>query len=195
MKNSKNILYITLAILVSVAVFSGCADKNRSEASKAEVDSLRNIVNELMTRNQNIARNLQNFDTLDYTVFSKQQWERLHESHAPDVLVHWPDGHKTKGLEKHIEDLKSMFVYAPNTSIKQHPIKIGNHSMTAVVGRMTGTFSAPMPIGNGKTIPPTGKSFDLTMCTVGLWNGNGTMREEFLFWDNATFMKQIGLAK
>jgi hypothetical protein len=26
--------------------------------------------------------------------------------------VHWPDGHSTKGIEKHIEDLKAVFVWA-----------------------------------------------------------------------------------
>jgi hypothetical protein len=30
---------------------------------------------------------------------------------------------------------------------------------------------------------------------VGRWNDSGTMDEEWLFWDNATYMKQIGLAK
>ena len=55
---------------------------------------------------ETISKNLQTFDTLDYTVFTNQQWTRLHESHAKDILVHWPDGHTTSGIEKHIEDLK-----------------------------------------------------------------------------------------
>jgi len=40
-----------------------------------------------------------------------------------------------------------------------------------------------MPTGDGKTIPPTGKSFQLTMVTIGHWNG-ATMDHERLFWDN-----------
>jgi hypothetical protein len=31
------------------------------------------------------------------------------------------------------------------------------------------------------------------MCTVGHWK-NGLMDEEYLFWDNQEFMKQVGLA-
>jgi len=31
------------------------------------------------------------------------------------------------------------------------------------------------------------------MCTVGHWK-NGVMDEEYLFWDNLDFTKQIGLA-
>jgi hypothetical protein len=133
------------------------------------------------------------FDNLDFDVFTNQKWDRLHESHSNDVLVHWPDGHTTTGIEKHIEDLKAMFVYAPDTRIKIHPVKFGSGDWTSVIGEMEGTFTQPMPTPDGKAIPPTGKAFKLTMCTVGHWKG-GVMDEEYLFWDNATFMKQIGLA-
>lgn len=59
---------------------------------------------------------------------------RLKESHAQDIIVTWPDGHETRGIDKHIEDLKAMFVYAPDTQIKEHPIRIANGSWTAVAG-------------------------------------------------------------
>ena len=142
-----------------------------------------------------IAQNLMKFDTLDFDVFSNQTWDRLKESHAADIIVSWPDGHDTHGIEKHIEDLKGMFVPMPDLKITEHPIKIANGSWTAVVGRMTGTFSKPMPIGNGKTIPPTNKKLDLTMATIGHWTSAGVMDHEWLFWDNATYMKQLGLSK
>lgn len=61
-----------------------------------------------------VEKNLKTFDTLDFDVFSNQKWDRLGESHAKDIVVTWPDGHETKGIEKHIEDLKAMFVYAPD---------------------------------------------------------------------------------
>jgi hypothetical protein len=133
------------------------------------------------------------FDTLDFDVFTNQKWDRLKESHSKDIAVHWPDGHITHGIDQHIADLKAMFVYAPDTRIKQHPVKIANGAWTSVIGVMEGTFTQPMPTGDGKTIPPTGKPYKLVMCTVGHWK-NGTMDEEYLFWDNQTFMKQIGLA-
>jgi len=133
------------------------------------------------------------FDTLDFDVFTNQKWDRLHESHSADVIVHWPDGHQTKGIEKHIEDLKAMFVYAPDTRIQEHPVKIGQGEWTSVIGIMEGTFTKPMPAGDDKSIAPTGKAFKLIMCTVGHWK-DGVMDEEYLFWDNQTYMKQIGLA-
>lgn len=138
--------------------------------------------------------NLANFDDLDYNVFSGQKWEEFPKSHAADIVVHWPDGRTTTGLEPHIADLKQMFVYAPDTRIKEHPIRIAQGDYTAVMGVMEGTFTAPMPTPDGRTIAPTNKPFRLHMATIGRWE-NGVMKEEWLFWDNHAFMKQIGLAE
>ena len=141
-----------------------------------------------------VERNLRVFDTLDFDVFSNQKWDRLHESHAKDIVVTWPDGHETKGIDRHIEDLKALFVFAPDITIKVHPIRFGSGTWTAVTGVMTGTFTRPMPIADGKTVAPTGKRFAIGMATIGHWKGD-TMDHEWLFWDNQDFMKQIGLAQ
>ena len=139
-----------------------------------------------------VEKNLKVFDTLDFDVFSNQKWDRLHESHAQDIVVTWPDGHETKGIDKHIEDLKAMFVFAPDITIKTHPIRFGSGSWTAVTGVMTGTFTKPMPLPDGKWIAPTGKRFAIGMATIGHWKGK-TMDHEWPFWDNQDFMNQLGL--
>jgi hypothetical protein len=171
-------LGLAVALLAGAALLSGCTDpeKKAMEATKKMEQA-----------------NLANFDDLDFNVYSGQKWDELSRSHAKDITVHWPDGRTTHGIETHIEDLKAMFVFAPDTRIKEHPIKIASGDWTAVSGVMEGTFSQPMPVGNGKTIAPTGKSFMLPMATIGHWKG-GVMDEEWLFWDNQAFMKQIGLA-
>ena len=143
---------------------------------------------------QAVQAHLATFDSLDFDVFTNQKWDRLHESHSKDIVVHWPDGHQTKGLEQHIEDLKGIFVHAPDTRIQTHPVKFGAGDWTSVIGVMEGTFTKPMPIGHGKSLPPTGKPFRIEMCTVGHWK-DGVMDEEYLYWDNLTYMKQIGLLK
>jgi SnoaL-like polyketide cyclase len=139
-----------------------------------------------------VEKNLKVFDTLDFDVFSNQKWERLHESHAKDIVVTWPDGHETKGIDKHIDDLKALFVFAPDIAIKTHPIRFGSGTWTSVAGVMTGTFTKPMPLPDGKSIAPSGKRFAIGMVTIGHWK-NGTMDHEWLFWDNQDFMNQIGL--
>ncbi|MCX5785250.1 MAG: ester cyclase [Elusimicrobia bacterium] len=181
------------AVLAAVAIgtFSGCGKKEGYSAEmQAKIDEMQKITDEMGT----VETNLKTFDELDFKVFSGQQWARLHESHSKDVVVNWPDGHHTNGIDKHIEDLKALFVYAPDTRIVEHPIRFGSKEWTCVTGFMLGTFTKPMPIGGGKFIPPTGKKFNVPMCTVGHWV-NGVMTEEWLYWDNATYMKQIGLGK
>ena len=142
-----------------------------------------------------VEQNIKTFDDLDFNRFSNQDWEGFKLSHSEDVTVHWPDGHTTKGLKKHLEDMKYMFTYAPDTRIKEHPIKIGQGDWTAVYGIMEGTFSKPMTTPDGKVIQPTGKSFKLPMATLSHWTKAGTFDEEYLFWDNQTYMNQLGLGK
>jgi len=183
-----SLLVVIIMGMMVPAFAAGVRDGSYSPEMQTVIDQLKNFTDE----KAQVDKNLTTFDTLDYVVFSNQQWVRLHESHAKDVIVNWPDGHQTVGIDKHIEDLKAMFVYAPDTQIKVHPVKIGSGDFTAVTGIMTGTFSKPMPIGGGKFIQPTGKKYSIAMCTVGHWK-NGVMIEEWLYWDNLTFLKQIGL--
>jgi len=193
----KKLIYIAfVAMFISSTTVSAAKNASAQKVSKdqKEIAALRAQIKTLTAGNAEIAKNLQTFDTLDFTVFSNQQWVRLHESHAKDIKVNWPDGHFTTGIDRHISDLKNMFVYAPDTKIKIHPIRFGSGNMTCVTGVMTGTFTLPMPIGDGKFIQPTGKTFTLPMCTVGIWK-NGVMIEEYLFWDNQTYMNQLGLGK
>ena len=195
-KKTPTITLLTFFVAsVTVISFNSCNSANSSNVSQSEIDSLRNQINQLTANDATLAKNLASFDTLDYTLFTNQEWTRLHETHAKDIKVYWPDGHMTEGLEKHIEDLKMLFVYAPDTRIRQHPIRFGSGNMTAVTGVFEGTFTKPMPIGNGKFIQPTGKAFKMPMCTIGIWKPDGTMSEEHLFWDNQTYMNQIGLGK
>lgn len=140
------------------------------------------------------ATRLEKFDELDYEAFSKQNWDLFHKTHSDDVVVVWPDGHETKGFDKHIEDMKYMFSYAPDTKITAHPVKVASGDWTAVVGEMSGTFSKPMVTADGKTIQPTGKKFKLQMSTFAHWKGD-KFDKEILFWDNQAFMQQVGLAQ
>jgi hypothetical protein len=193
----KKLIYVVFVAIAFVSTTVGAinnASTQKSSKSQKEIAALRAQIKTLTANNLLVSSYLQKFDTLDFTVFTNQQWVRLHESHAKDIKVNWPDGHFTIGIERHIADLKAMFVYAPNTSIKIHPIRFGSGNMTCVTGVMTGTFTQPMPIGDGKFIQPTGKSFSLPMCTVGIWK-DGVMIEEYLFWDNQTYMNQLGLGK
>ncbi|MGB5331378.1 MAG: ester cyclase [Woeseiaceae bacterium] len=176
--------HIRTACAVILLAFGTASIANAADDELAQLKAAQELAD------QHIAT----FDTLDFEYFTNQNWDGFKESHADDIIVVWPDGHETKGLDKHIEDLEAMFVYAPDTRINEHPVKIAQGEWTSVIGVMEGTFTEPMPIGNGETIAPTGKSFRLTMNTVGYWK-DGVMVKEYLFWDNQSFMQQIGLGQ
>ena len=183
----------TSLMALAAATLSACSQPEPPTTTAANAAAASELAALKATEAQE-QKNLATFDDLDFNVYSNQKWEDLGKSHAPDIVVHWPDGRTTTGIEPHIADLKQQFVFAPDTKIAIHPIKIAQGNMTAVQGVMEGTFTQPMPVGGGKTIAPTKKPFKLDMVTIGRWE-NGVMKEEWLMWDNQAFMKQIGLAK
>lgn len=185
----------TVMLLATIAAFTSCTSNSNTAALEAKVTSLQAELKKFTDEQATIEQRLLSFDTLDYEFYSKQQWDKFNHSHAENIKVYYPDGHVTEGLyPNHIDMLTPMFTFAPDTKIKEHPVRFGSGDWSAVIGVMEGTFSKPMPIGNGKTIPPTGKKFKLSMATIGHWK-DGKMIEEYLFWDNQSFMKQIGLAQ
>ena len=191
-KEITHVFGLLMAFSIMGLIVTGCEKKvNANLEEKAGTDN--NSVKNSGSEDELIKKNLAKFDTLDFKVFSKRDWKRFHESHADNVIVHFPDGHVTNGLKKHIEDMEAMFVYAPDTRITAHPIKVGQGNITAVTGVMEGTFTQPMPDGKGGFIKPTGKKFKIPMATFSIWKEDGTMSEEFLYWDNQTYMKQLGL--
>jgi SnoaL-like polyketide cyclase len=182
----KKLIFITLPVLILAA----CSNSKEDKGSSGAVNYNKPLMDTLLTR----------FDSLDFDVYSNQRWSDLHVSHSDDIIVHYPDGHITKGLDAHLEEIKPQFVFAPNTKITSHPIKIAapdfssrSGEWTSVIGVIEGDFTRPMPIGGGKSIPATGKHFKFQAVTVAHWK-NGKMDEEYLFWDNLDFMKQVGVA-
>lgn len=186
-----------LLLIAGIVTLASCTDYHANPSNlQTKVDSLQAELKKFKDEKALTEHRLLVFDTLDYEFYSNQNWDKFNHSHAENIKVYYPDGFITEGLNpKHIDMLTPMFAFAPDTKIKTHPVKFGSGDWTAVIGVMEGTFSHPMPIGNGKTIPPTGKKFKLSMSTIGHWGPDGRMIEEYLFWDNQSFMKQIGLAQ
>jgi predicted ester cyclase len=189
----KRAFTIMLSLISASMVFVACSNNQQSASTTGETKNSND--QSTMNDDQLTQERLRRFDSLDFQFYSNQKWDSFAISHNANIKVVYPDGNTTTGLyPQHIDMLTPMFAFAPDTKITNHPIKFGSGDWTCVVGEMEGTFSKPMAIGNGRTIPPTGKKFKLSMCTVGHWKG-GKMFEEYLFWDNQAFMKQIGLAQ
>ncbi|KEY59216.1 ester cyclase [Serratia sp. DD3] len=188
---------IAIALLMSFSVFSA---ENKPDDFSATSDAkaperINKTLKEFKTERENVEKNLRNFDDLDFNVYSHQKWDEMNRSHAEDIIVHYPDGTVTYGLKDHLERSKKIFAFAPDTENPIHHVRIGQGNYTAVTGVWRGTFTKPMVLSDGTVIQPTGKRFEIEMATIGRWNDKGTMDEEWLFYDDYTFMKQLGLLK
>lgn len=194
MKTNLKTLGKVFAIATFGAFLTSCSNGSTADL-QAKVDSLEAELKTYKDADALTQERLVEFDSLDFKYYTGQKWDKFSESHKDDITVYNADGTISKGLfPNHINDLKPMFVFAPDTKIEEHPVKFGNGEWTAVIGIIQGTFTEPMPIGNGKTIPPTGKPFKMRMATIAHWDGT-KMTEEYLFYDSQTMMKQIGLAE
>ncbi|WHF51494.1 ester cyclase [Chryseobacterium gotjawalense] len=192
--------FAVLLIMISILIFARGCTKTKNSGNpanlQAQIDSLQKELKNFRKDKELTEMRLAKFDSLDFDFYSNQKWDKFTHNHTNNIKVYYPDGSTSTGLyPQHIDLIKGQFVFAPDTKIKKHPVKFGSDDWTCVIGEMEGTFSKPMPIGNGKTIPPTNKKFKLSMATIAHWGPDGKMTEEHLFWDNQSFMKQIGLAK
>jgi hypothetical protein len=88
-------------------------------------------------------------------------------------------------------------VLPPANRVVEHPVRFGTNDAewTAVTSWMEGTFTRSMVLADGTTVAPTGKAYRLPMATIGHWNDSHVMFEEYLFWDNAAFFRQLGLIR
>jgi len=167
-----NMLNVLAVLILSTTILpiTSCVKQGSGSAAsirQENIDSLRNILDMTVQGRVTLDNNLTEFDTLELKSFNSQDWAVLKESHAEDIVVTWPDGHKTTGLEKHIEDLKAMFAKSPELRITTHPIRFGNASgeWTCVTGLMEA------------------KNLSVPICTIGKWK-DGVMVEKYLFYDS-----------
>src|SRR5262245_17167538 len=101
-------IFFALSFIIFMMTLAGCASRQHL----AQVHEIKQMEQ----------AHLETFDDLDFNVYSHQRWDQLGRSHAKDIVVHWPDGRTTRGIEPHIQDLKVMFVFAPDTRIMEHPV-------------------------------------------------------------------------
>ena len=113
-----------------------------------------------------------------------------------DVVVYWPGREKTPTLggPDHRAESERFWAAFPDNKVK-HPYDVlfGDGDYTAFVTTFTGTFTGQLELPDGTVIQPTGKSFEVMFSTIARWR-DGKIVEEYLKYDNASFLQQIGLA-
>jgi SnoaL-like polyketide cyclase len=140
--------------------------------------------------------NLERMYALD-EAWNARDWDTFDAYHEQsDVVVYWPgrEGTPTQGGRDHRAESIRFCAAFPDNKVK-HPYDIlfGDGEFTASITRMTGTFTGPLELPDGTVIEPTGESFEVVFSTIARWR-DGKVVEEYLKYDNASFMQQLGLA-
>lgn len=189
MKTIKKISKISLVICAVLALTS-CNNGNADLQKK--IDELQAKVDKFEAEKALEAKNVALYDKMDLVAFSQHDMKTIAEIHGDDVKVVNPDGSVTQGMDKHKGEMQWLFDTFSDIDITAHPIKFGSGDWTAGMSVTSGTFDKPMKLQDGTVIQPTGKKFKIHICTLVRWE-NGRIAEEYLFWDNADWNKQIGL--
>ena len=180
---------VMLAFAAMSIILGAC-----SEYASPQIVAMKEQLLQFKDQKKATERSLSRLDSLDFDGISRQRWDLFSAMHSEDVVVNWPDGHSTKGIAAHAEEARALLAFAPDAWVEAHLRRFGSDDWTCVTGTIVGTFSKPISIVGGKTIPPTGRRFRIPLCTVARWR-DGKIIEKSLYWDNQALLNQLGLAK
>ena len=137
--------------------------------------------------------NLQLMKSLD-DAWNAQDWETFNQRHAEETDVYWPGLRSpTHGRTNHRQESIEFFKTFENT-LENDPylVQFGQGDWTCTVARWRGRMVGPMKAPDGRIVPPTGRTFELEICTVARWK-DGEIVEEKLFFDQLGLLRQIGV--
>jgi len=158
---------------------------------KAKIAELQAQVDSHNAERAQTATHLETFDELDLVAFNHRDMKRIGEIHADNVIVHNPDGTQTSPFPPHSEELQLLFDVF-EFKITDHIVGFGHGEWTAGISISEGRWVKPLPLPDGTIKQPTGQKVRIKIATIARWE-NGRIAEEYLFWDNADWNKQIGL--
>jgi predicted ester cyclase len=138
-------------------------------------------------------KNMELMQTLDDS-WNNQDWDTFEKRHKTDTIVRWPAQPPTHGVRAHRDECVQFFKTFPDNRLDNRPYRVffASGDWTCSIARFRGTMKGPMKTADGKTIPPTGKSFEIEFCTIARWD-NGQIVEENLMYDLVGMLKQLGI--
>jgi hypothetical protein len=120
--------------------------------------------------------------------------ERIKQIHADDVKVYNPDGTITEPMTPHHADELQFLFDTFDFKVVEHIVGFGFGEWTAGISISTGKWVKPITMPDGTVLQPTGKPVSVKIATIARWE-NDRISEEYLFWDNADWNRQIGLGQ
>lgn len=185
---------LTIVLTFLLITFTAFANAEDTAALKAKIAELQAKVDAHEAERAATAKHLKTFDELDLVAFNNRDMKRIKEIHADDVKVYNPDGTVTKGMTPHHADELQFLFDTFSFVVTDHIVGFGYGEWTAGISISEGKWVKPLTLPDGTVLPPTGKKVRIKIATIARWK-DGRIAEEYLFWDNADWNRQIGLKK
>ena len=184
---------LAIFLVVLATTLAGCSNATNTAELQAKIAELQAKVDVQEAERATTAKNLQTFDELDLVAFNNRDMALIKKIHAEDVKVYNPDGTITEPMAPHAEELQFLFDTFDFT-VAEHIVGFGHGEWTAGISISEGNWVKPITLPDGAVLQPTGKPVSLKIATIARWK-NGRIAEEYLFWDNADWNRQIGLSQ
>jgi len=141
-----------------------------------------------------VKKNLKLMEAVD-NAWNNKDWDLLSSFYDENVEVYWPDRMDALRGKNEYAKAVQMFVKGfPDIHIENKPYRIcfGQDDWTCTVAIMNGTNKASMMRPDGTQISPTNKTYRTYFCRMVRWD-HSQIVEEWIFYDMANMMKQLGL--
>ncbi len=125
--------------------------------------------------------------------FNAQDWDRFFAFDDESIVTYAPNLEEPlKGLEAYKERFETNVEAFPDQHIETKRV-FGDAEWVVLEGVFTGTHKGAFLGPGGEEIPPTHRRVELPLALVFKIEG-GKVTEEHDYYDNLTFMSQLGLA-
>lgn len=183
---------IAIIFVIFLLVITGSVSASDNDALQAKIAELQAKVDSYEAERALTKQHLETFHELDLVAFKNRDMDRIKEIHADDVKVYNPDGTTTKGMTPHHADDLQFLFDTFDFLVKEHIVGFGHGEWTAGISISEGKWIKPLTMPDGTVLQPTGKEVRIKIATIARWE-NGRIAEEYLFWDNADWNRQIGI--
>ena len=129
--------------------------------------------------------------------YNERDWPLfLYQLHREDVEVHQIGAPVTHGHAPHLKDMEMWAGGFPDMKVHNNPydIQFGQGEWTVAIGKLSGTFTAPLTLPDGTVVQPTGKAFLTFFTTIARWQDD-RMVNEYVLFDPQDIMAQTGVGQ
>jgi outer membrane murein-binding lipoprotein Lpp len=194
---NRNYILISAFVIFMNLIVAGCTNKseesNKLQMLQTKINELQAQVDAHNAERVATAKHLEIFDELDLVAFNNRDMQRIKQIHADNVKVYNPDGTITEPMPPHADELQFLFDTF-DFKVTKHIVGFGFGEWTAGISISEGKWVKPITMPDGTVLEPSGKSVSLKIATIARWE-NDRIAEEYLFWDNADWNRQIGLGQ